>query len=309
MAAAPPPPRGGQKPRSPSRPGLATAAADSADASLAADDATALEEEEAEGAVIALGLTGSIGMGKSSVSAILSALAVPVLDADAVVHALYAPGGAAVAPVAAEFGDAALDPSTGGVCRQRLSRLLGLANNAAAANTAAEKNSSSNSGGDGDGMRALERIVHPLVAAERRAFLRECARKGEKLAALDVPLLFETGGHDDVDAVAVVSAPLEEQRRRVLARPGMTPEKFEAILSRQVPDEEKRRRAHFVIDTGVAMSETERAVRAMVAALRRGEASMAALAEGGCSSPSALVIVQEWRLEEVRMRRRRRREE
>lgn len=228
-----------------------------------------------------LGLTGSIGMGKSAVARMLARLDVPVLDADAVVHALYAPGGAAVAPVAGLFGDGALTHE-GGVCRQALSRLVL---------------------GDGDAMRALEALVHPLVALERASFLRQCAGEGRGLAALDIPLLFETDAQATVDAVAVVSAPADTQRARVLARPGMTAEKFEAILARQVPDAEKRARADFVIDTGARIEATERAVAAMVGVLRRGGG---AVGEAGAEEAAeALVVVREWRLEEARARRRR----
>jgi len=252
--------------------------------------------------VTTLGLTGSIGMGKSTVSAMIAALSVPVLDADAVVHALYAPGGAAVAPVVAAFsggggekdGGAGGGSSSGGgsaggvlsaeggICRVSLSRRVL---------------------GDDAAMRALERIVHPLVAAERRAFLLRCARRGAALAALDVPLLFETGGDADVDAVAVASAPAEAQRARVLARPGMTAERLESVLARQTPDAEKRARADFVVDTGAALEETETAVRLMVAMLRAGEAAGAA-AEAG-----ALLVARPWRLDEARARRRQRRQE
>jgi dephospho-CoA kinase len=277
-------------------PGAAAAAANAAARNAAADrDADLDDHDPSSSSVVSVGLTGSIGMGKSSVSRMLAALSVPVLDADAVVHKLYSPGGAAVAPVAAAFGEAALDPDTGAVCRQRLSRLLLLPPPSAASGASSNNPISSNN----DGMKTLEQIVHPLVAAERRAFLRACALRGEPVAALDVPLLFETGGDALVDAVAVVSAPPDEQRRRVLARPGMTPEKFEAILARQVADEEKRRRAHFVIDTGAAVSVTERAVAAMVALLRQGEARRIGGAAGG-GEAEALVVVREWRLEEVR---------
>ncbi|GBF98057.1 hypothetical protein Rsub_10285 [Raphidocelis subcapitata] len=194
-----------------------------------------------------LGLTGSIGMGKSTVSAMLRARGVPVVDADAIVHALYAPGGAAVAPVGAAFPSAV---AAGAVDRAALSAAVV---------------------GRPEAMAALEGIVHPLVEAERVAAMREAAERGAALVVLDIPLLFETGGEGACDGVAVVSAPAGVQRARVLARPGMTPEKFEAILGRQVPDAEKRARADFVIDTGCSLRETEAAVDALLAgALARG---------------------------------------
>lgn len=257
----------------------------------APDDADAEDAAQPPNTITTLGLTGSIGMGKSAVASMLSRLQVPVLDADAVVHSLYAPSGAAVAPIAAAFGDATLT-AEGGVCRQSLSRVVL---------------------NDGDAMRALEAIVHPLVALERTSFLNECASDGLQLAALDIPLLFETGAENTVDAVAVVSAPPQQQRARVLARPGMTEAKFEAILARQVPDAEKRARADFVLDTGAAMPETERAVAALVRVLRRGEALVAGVGgqagDGGGFWPhpeaEALLVVREWRLEEARARRRR----
>lgn len=190
-----------------------------------------------------LGLTGSIGMGKSTVAAMLADAGVPVLDADAVVHALYAPSGAAVAPVGEKFPTAIIN---NGVDRAALSACVV---------------------GQPDAMAALEAIVHPLVAAERKAWLTVCEADGVRVVALDVPLLFETGGDGGVDAVAVVSAPANVQRARVLARPGMTEAKFESILARQVPDAEKRARADFVIETGVPLDETRAAVQALVAAL------------------------------------------
>lgn len=171
-----------------------------------------------------LGLTGSIGMGKSATARLFRDMGVPVHDADASVHALYR--GAAVEPVEAAFPgvtrDGAIDrPSLG-------ARVLA----------------------DPEAMKRLEAIVHPLVRAEEEAFLAKARGAGARLVVLDIPLLFETGGGKRVDAVAVVSAPKAVQRARVLERPGMTNEKFEAIVEKQMPDAEKRRRAHFVIDTG-----------------------------------------------------------
>ena len=167
--------------------------------------------------MLLLGLTGSIGMGKSAVSSMLtSKLGVPVLDSDAVVHELYSPGGAAVEPVGALF-PGVVTPE-GGISRPELSKfVLGPTN---------ETN-----------MAALEAIVHPLVDASRWKFLEDAERAGETLVVLDIPLLYEKGYESTVDAVAVVSAGSEEtQRERVLSRPGMSAEKFEDILARQVPD-------------------------------------------------------------------------
>lgn len=191
-----------------------------------------------------LALTGSIGMGKSATSAMFRNCGVPVWDADAAVHEIYAPGGSAVAPVADAFPDAVVD---GAVDRDRLSKLVL---------------------GDDAAIRKLESIVHPLVGEHRAAFLATAEKAGEKLIVLDIPLLFETGGGSKVDGIAVVSARAEQQRERVLARPGMTVEKFEAILARQVPDAEKRAGADHVIDTSTTLEETTAQVQALVADLR-----------------------------------------
>lgn len=188
-----------------------------------------------------LGLTGSIGMGKSATAAMLRRSGVPVHDADAVVHALYR--GRAAPLVEQAFPGTVRD---GVVDRDALGkRILG----------------------DQAALRRLEAIVHPLVRDARDAFLETCRRSGARICVLDVPLLFETGGERSVDAVAVVSAPADVQRARVLARPGATAERFEAILSKQVPDAEKRRRAHFVIDTSRGFPAAERQVAAMLRAL------------------------------------------
>ena len=185
-----------------------------------------------------LGLTGSIGMGKSTVAAMFREFGVPVFDADAEVRRLQGPGGALVPEIEAAF------PGTTGPSGVDREKLGGLAFHDSAA------------------MARLEAIVHPAVAAERAAFLLEHA--GQKLVVFDIPLLFEKGGVDEVDAVAVVSAGPELQRERVLARPGMTPERFAAILARQLPDAEKRARADHVIDTGGTHEATRRAVAALV---------------------------------------------
>lgn len=188
-----------------------------------------------------LGLTGSIGMGKSATAAMFRELGVPVHDADAEVHALYK--GAAVAPVEAAFPGVTRD---GAIDRKALSaRVLG----------------------DDAAMRRLEAIVHPLVQEKEAAFLARARAAGARLAVLDIPLLFEGGGADRVDAIAVVSASLSVQRERVLARPDMTGERFEAILARQMPDSDKRRRAHFVIDTGRGFAAARHQVEGIVRAL------------------------------------------
>jgi len=191
---------------------------------------------------VILGLTGSIGMGKSATAKMFSALGVPVHDADAAVHALYGPGGEAAAAIGTAF-PGVLDPQ-GGVDRARL-RAAVL--------------------GDSGRMAALEAIVHPLVRAASTAFLARHA--DAPLVVLDIPLLYETGGESRCDAVAVVSAPPEVQRARVLARPGMTADAFAAILAKQMPDAEKRARADFVIDTSRGFPAAEAEVARIVAAL------------------------------------------
>lgn len=189
-------------------------------------------------------LTGSIGMGKSATAQMFRDLGVPVWDADAAVHEIYSPGGPAVEPVRTRFPEAVVDDR---VDRDRLSREV-VGNDAA--------------------IRDLERIVHPLVGEHRNAFFDDLVAAGERLAVVDVPLLFETGGERNVDRVVVVSAPAHMQRERVLARPGMSAQKFEAILARQVADAEKRARAHHVIDTGVTLEETRAQVEDLVRELR-----------------------------------------
>lgn len=194
--------------------------------------------------MIVLGLTGSIGMGKSTTAAMFEAEGVPVYDSDAAVHALYAAGGAAVAPVEAAFPGVVTD---GAIDRAKLSaRVVG----------------------DPEALAKLEAIVHPLVGAHRIGFFDKARAEGQEIVVLDVPLLFETGGQKSVDKVVVVSAPPEVQRTRVLARPEMTPEKFEAILARQLPDAEKRARADFVIDTGQGVDHARAQVRDLLTLLR-----------------------------------------
>jgi dephospho-CoA kinase len=197
--------------------------------------------------MIRLGLTGSIGMGKTTVARMFADEGVPVFDADAAVHRLQGAEGALVAAIEARFpgttGPAGVDRSALG------ERVLG----------------------EPEKLLALEALVHPAVAREREAFLVQHAP--EPLVLLDVPLLFEGGGWQDVDRIAVVSAPEDVQRARVLARAGMTAEKLERILARQLPDAEKRARADFVIPTGGTLEDTRRAVRRIVACLTRGRDS------------------------------------
>lgn len=172
-----------------------------------------------------IGLTGSIGMGKSTTAAIFAEMGVPVWDADAAVHRLYAPGGEAAGPVAALCPEAVKD---GAVDRSRLKDWIA---------------------SDQAALAKLEAVVHPLVAADRAAFIAAAGRDGQRAVLLDIPLLFETGAETSVDAVVVVSVPADLQRQRVLERPGMTAAHLQTILDRQLPDAEKRKRADFVIDT------------------------------------------------------------
>ena len=177
--------------------------------------------------MIVLGLTGSIGMGKSTAAAMLRRLGVPVHDADASVHRLLARGGAAVPLVEAEFPGTA---GAEGIDRRELGRRVF---------------------GDAAALRRLEAILHPMVREEERRFLRRMARRCVPVVVLDIPLLFESGGETRCDAVVVVSAPPFLQRARVMGRPGMTEERFASILAKQMPDREKRRRADFVVPTGL----------------------------------------------------------
>jgi len=188
-----------------------------------------------------LGLTGSIGMGKSVTAAMFRSCGVPVHDADAVVHALY--GGAAAPLIAKAFPGTVM---AGVVDRPALSREVI---------------------GSPERIRELETIIHPLVRAERDRFLAQAIAVRAAVAVLDIPLLFETGGEKDCDAVLVVTANPQVQRDRVLARPGMTMEKFEAILAKQMPDEEKREKAHFLVDTGRGFAAAERQVRDIMRAI------------------------------------------
>jgi dephospho-CoA kinase len=190
---------------------------------------------------VIVGLTGSIGMGKSTVAGMFADEGVPVFDADAVVHELQGPGGALVAAIEAEFPD-----TTGpeGVNRAALREAVF---------------------GKPEAYARLEAVVHPAVARARATFLE--AHRDAPLVVLDVPLLFEAGGWQSVDRILVVSAPAEVQRARVLARPGMTETRFAEILARQLPDAEKRARADFVISTGGSLGETREEVRRLIACL------------------------------------------
>lgn len=186
-----------------------------------------------------IGLTGSIGMGKSTTMQLFAEQGVPVYDADAAVHAIY--GGEAVAAVEAAFPGTTAD---GKVDRQKLSaKVLG----------------------NPEALKKLEQIVHPMLGAHRRKFLEDAEKSGAPIAIMDVPLLFETGGERRVDAVVVVSAPADVQRARVLARENMTEEKLDAILARQTPDAEKRERADFVVDTSAGLDPVRARIRDILA--------------------------------------------
>ena len=193
--------------------------------------------------MIVLGLTGSIGMGKSTTADLFRQAGAAVYDADAEVAALYAPGGAAAAPVEAAFPGVVHD---GAVDRERLSGLLAK---------------------DPTALARLEAVVHPLVAARRQAFLDRARADGVRVAVLDIPLLFEVGAQNEVDAVVTVTAPEPVQRARVLARPGMTEEKLRLILARQIPDAEKRARADFVIDASQGLEPARAQVQAVLDAV------------------------------------------
>ncbi len=193
--------------------------------------------------MIVAGLTGSIAMGKTETARMFAALGVPVFDADAAVHEMYAEGGAAVSAVGAKFPQAVVD---GAVDRQRLAELVLK---------------------DLEALKTLESIVHPQVRKAEMEFIRRCHAENRPLVVLDIPLLFETGRQRDVDRIIVVSAPADMQRERALARPGMTPEKFAAILARQVPDAERRRQAHFIVDSSQGLVHASAQVEAIVARL------------------------------------------
>jgi dephospho-CoA kinase len=190
-----------------------------------------------------LGLTGSIGMGKTATARMFAEEGVPVQDADAAVHALYE--GKATPLIEAAFPGTTVD---GKVDRVRLGAQVI---------------------GKPDAMATLEKIVHPLVAHERDSFLANAEKTGADVVVLDIPLLYETGSDMNCDAVVVVSAPADVQRERVLARPGMTDERFAAILAKQMPDAEKRARADFIVDTSRGFDAAREQVREILAKVRK----------------------------------------
>ena len=198
--------------------------------------------------MIILGLTGSIGMGKSTAAMTLRRLGVPLFDADAEVHRLTGPGGAAVSRVEAAFPG--VRDAAGGIDRRRLGPRV-------FADPAAR--------------RQLEAILHPMVRRAERRFVALARARRERLAVLDIPLLFETGGVERCDFVLVVSAPLRLQRQRVMRRPGMSQGRFAEILRAQLPDREKRRRADFIVATGLGHGVARRRLRAIVRMLRHGD--------------------------------------
>jgi dephospho-CoA kinase len=188
-----------------------------------------------------VGLTGSIGMGKTTTAAMFASAGVPVHDADAAVHRLYR--GAAAAPIEAAFPGVV---ESGVVDRARLAERVV---------------------GNAEALARLEAIVHPLVQASESGFLERMRGEGRRLIVLDIPLLFETKATERIDTIVAVTADPEVQRERVLARPGMTEERFEALLARQAPDADKRRGAHFLVDSGCGMDSARRSVAAILAAL------------------------------------------
>jgi dephospho-CoA kinase len=194
--------------------------------------------------MIKIALTGSIGMGKSTTAAMFREAGIPVYDADAAVHDLYDEGGAAVGPVGEAFPGVVRD---GKVDREALRQAVL---------------------GKPDELKRLNAIVHPLVGRDRSRFFEKAAADGADMVVLDIPLLFETGGDANMDAVVVASAPAEMQRERVLARPGMSPERLDAILAQQMADAEKRARAHFVVDTSKGLEPARAQVREIIAAMR-----------------------------------------
>lgn len=195
--------------------------------------------------MIVIGLTGSIAMGKSETAKLFREQGVPVFDSDEEVHRLYEAGGAAVEPLARIFPEALTAEGT--IDRSVLSRL-------------ALK--------DAGVFKSIENIVHPLIRERKAAFLKDCKRAGTPIAVIDVPLLFETRQEKDVDKIVVVSAPEEIQRQRALSRPGMTQQKLDAIMDRQLPDAEKRRRADFVVDTSTGIDGARDQVTAILNELK-----------------------------------------
>lgn len=195
--------------------------------------------------MILIGLTGSIGMGKSATAALFEAEGVPIFDSDAAVHTLYSPGGAAVEPVGAAFGDVL---SKGAIDRAKLSTVLKA---------------------DPSGFAKLESIVHPLVEAERTKFLQTALASQAEAVLFDIPLLYETGGEAAVDVVVVCHAPDKVRRDRVLQRPGMTEEKLALILARQMPEAEKLRRADYAVETSQGLEQAREQVRDILADIER----------------------------------------
>ena len=200
---------------------------------------------EARSQPLKVGLTGSIGMGKSETAKLFARLGLPVFDADAAVHALYAPGGEGAGALAERFPQAV---SNGAVDRGRLAPIIAA---------------------DPSAFGALEALVHPLVRKMEERFMDAVRARNDEVVILDIPLLFETGRFKDMDAIVVVSAPEAVQRERVLKRAGMTPEKFEAIRARQVPDVDKRAKADFVIETDKGLEDALAQVKRVAAELRQ----------------------------------------
>ena len=195
--------------------------------------------------MILIGLTGSIGMGNSATAALFEAEGVPIFDSDAAVHTLYSPGGAAVEPVGAAFGDVL---SKGAIDRAKLSTVLKA---------------------DPSGFAKLESIVHPLVEAERTKFVQTALASQAEAVLFDIPLLYETGGEAAVDVVVVCHAPDKVRRDRVLQRPGMTEEKLDLILARQMPEAEKLRRADYAVETSQGLEQAREQVRDILADIER----------------------------------------
>lgn len=194
--------------------------------------------------MIVVGLTGSIAMGKTETARILTELGIPVFDSDAEVHALYGPGGAAVTLLRDLIPTAIRN---GGIDRQALSAELAKFPQR---------------------LDQIEAIVHPLVRKRQETFLTDCLARGTDIAVLDIPLLFETNQQNRFDHVIVVSAPPHVQHRRALLRPGMTPEKLNFILARQIPDSQKRQMADFIVDTSTGFDDARRQIEAIIAKIR-----------------------------------------
>lgn len=195
--------------------------------------------------MVIVGLTGSIGMGKSETAKMFRRLGIAVYDADAAVHGIYAPGGSAVAPIEEAFPGVT---GPNGVDRDALAKRV--LNDPAA-------------------LKKLESIVHPLVGLEQQKFLAQAAAEKAEIIVIDVPLLYETGGQKRVDCVVLVSAPYELQRERVLARPGMSEEKFQSILAKQVPDAQKREQADYIIDSSKGLEAAMAQVEALIPLLHK----------------------------------------